>query len=86
MLKNFDQKDYSKALEILEWKEEKRSLDLVEHINIILLGFLRAVIMADNKDAGYIRGVEIGKRNVEAGLKIGASVSVLGSIGFTIDG
>lgn len=28
----------------------------------------------------------MGKRDVEAGLKVGASISVLGSIGFTVDG
>ena len=42
--------------------------------------------MADNKDASYIRGIEVGKRDVEAGIKVGASISVLGSIGFTVDG
>ena len=42
--------------------------------------------MADNKDASYIRGIEIGKRDVEAGLKVGASISILGKIGFTVDG
>ena len=85
-LKNFDQKDYSKALEIMNWKENKSSLTLAEHINVILLGFLRTILMADRQDASFIRGVEVGKREVEAGIKVGASISVLGSIGFTVDG
>lgn len=88
MLKNFDKKDYSRVMEILSWEEKKKDLTLAEHINIILLGILRALVMAgsEGKDGGYIRGIETGKREVEAGLKIGASISVLGGIGFTIDG
>lgn len=53
-----------------------------------MLGILRALVMvgSEGRDGGYIRGIEIGKREVEAGIKVGASISVLGSIGFTVDG
>ena len=42
--------------------------------------------MADRQNASFIRGVEVGKRDVDAGIRLGASMSVLGSIGFTVDG
>lgn len=75
-------------MEILTWQENKRSLTLPEHINVIFLSLLRALVMigSEGKDGGYIRGLEVGKRDVEAGIKMGVSISVLGSIGFTIDG
>lgn len=59
LLKNFDKYDYSKVMEVLSWEEKKRDLTLAEHINIILLGILRALIMAgsEGKDGGYIRGL-----------------------------
>jgi hypothetical protein len=44
------------------------------------------MVGSEGRDGGYIRGIEIGKREVEAGIKVGASISVLGSIGFTVDG
>ena len=57
LLSGFDQKDYSKVLEILKWEEKKRDLSLVEHINVILLGLMRIVFMADRRDATAIRGI-----------------------------
>jgi hypothetical protein len=61
---------------------------LVEHINVILLGILRALVMigSEGKDGDYLRGIEIGKREVEAGLKVGASISVLGTVSLSLDG
>ena len=46
-------------MEVLSWEEKKRDLTLAEHINIILLSILRALIMAgsEGKDGGYIRGL-----------------------------
>jgi hypothetical protein len=65
-IKNFDQKDYSKAVEVLKWEEKKRDLSLVEHINAILLGMLRALAMlgSDGKEGTFIRGIDVGERNV----------------------
>lgn len=58
-IKSFDQKDYSKAVEVLKWDEKKRNLSLAEHINVILLGILRALAMlgSDGKDGNFIRGL-----------------------------
>jgi len=41
---------------------------------------------SEGKEGNFIRGVEVGERSVDAGIKVGASISILGSIGFTIDG
>lgn len=75
-------------MEVLKWEEKKRDLSLVEHINVVLLGLLRALAMlgSDGKEGNYIRGLEVGERSVEAGIKIGATISVLGTVGFTTDG
>lgn len=61
---------------------------MAEHINVIFLGLLRALVMigSEGKDGQYLRGIQIGKRDVEAGLKVGASISVLGTISLTLDG
>ena len=58
----------------------------MEHINVLLLSIFRAIVSYGDKDGSYIRGLEVGKREVEAGLRVGASVSVLGTLTFTIDG
>lgn len=34
----------------------------------------------------FLRGIEVGTREVEAGIKIGASLTVLGTLGITTDG
>lgn len=44
------------------------------------------MIGSEGRNGDYIRGIEIGKREVESGIKVGASISVLGTIGFTVDG
>ena len=44
------------------------------------------MLVVDGKNSDAIRGVDVGKRHVEAGIKIGASISVLGSISFNVDG
>ena len=60
LLKNFDNKDYSRVLDVLSWTEERRSLSLTEHINAFFLSILRAIVMigSTGKDDGsYIRGL-----------------------------
>jgi hypothetical protein len=44
---------------VLKWEEKKRNLSLAEHINVILLGLLRALAMlgSDGKEGNYIRGI-----------------------------
>lgn len=44
LVKNFDQKNYSKVMEIIKWDEKRRSLDLVEHINSFFLSLLEALV------------------------------------------
>jgi hypothetical protein len=44
------------------------------------------MIGSEGKDGDYLRGIEIGKREVEAGLKVGASISVLGTVSLSLDG
>ena len=40
LIKNFDQKDYSRVMEVIKWEESRRSLDLVEHVNSFCLSML----------------------------------------------
>lgn len=44
------------------------------------------MIGSEGKDGDYLRGIQIGKREVEAGLKVGASISVLGTVTLSLDG
>jgi len=44
------------------------------------------MIGSEGRDGDYIRGLEIGKREVEAGFKVGASISVLWTISLSLDG
>lgn len=88
LIKNFDQKNYSKVMEIIKWDEKRRRLDFVEHLNVFFLSLLEAIITigSEGRQVGHIQGIEIGKRDVEVGVKIGATVSILGTIGITTDG
>ena len=45
-----------------------------------------AVVGVRGRDVTFLRGIEIGKREVETGIKIGASLTVLGTLGVTTDG
>ena len=44
------------------------------------------VIGVKDRDVAFLRGIEIGTREVETGIKIGASLTVLGTLGVTSDG
>jgi hypothetical protein len=59
LVKNFDQQNYSKVMEIIKWEESRRSLSLVEHINVFFLSVLEGLIAlgSEGKQVGHIRGV-----------------------------
>jgi hypothetical protein len=88
LVKNVDKIDFSSALDIFKWENKKRSLTLFENLTAFLLSALRGIAAVGIKDPNvtFLRGIEIGTREVESGIKIGASLTVLGTLGVTTDG
>lgn len=88
LVKNVDKIDFSSALDILRWENKKRDLTLFENLTAFFLAALRGIATVGVKDQNvtFLRGIEIGTREVEAGIKIGASLTVLGTLGVTTDG
>ncbi len=87
-IKNIDKIDFSPALEIFRWENKKRDLTVFENFTAFSLAVLRgvAVIGVRDRDVTFLKGIEIGTREVETGIKIGASLTVLGTLGVTTDG
>lgn len=88
MVKNVDKIDFSSALDIFRWENKKRDLTLYENLTVFLLAALRGIATVGVKDPNvtFLRGIEVGTREVEAGIKIGAALTVLGTLGVTTDG
>ena len=88
LVKNIDKIDFSSALDIFRWENNRRSLNLYENLTVFFLAALRGVATVGIKDPNvtFLRGIEVGTREVEAGIKIGASLTVLGTLGVTTDG
>lgn len=40
LVRNFDQKDYSRVMEIIKWEENRRKMDLLEHLSSFFLSVL----------------------------------------------
>ncbi len=54
-----------------------------------MLTYFRALgtlVISDTNRPGYFRGLDVGTREVETGVKVGASLMALGTIGLTMDG
>ena len=54
-----------------------------------MLSYLRALgtlVVTDRGRPSFLRGIDVGTREVETGLKVGASILALGTIGITLDG
>jgi hypothetical protein len=87
-VKNVDKIDFSQALDIFRWENKKRDLTLFENLTSFLLAALRGIATVAIKDQNvtFLRGIDVGAREVEAGIKIGASLTVLGTLGLTTDG
>lgn len=54
-----------------------------------MLTYFRALgtlIVADRGRPTFLRGIDIGTREVETGLKVGASIMALGTIGVSLEG
>lgn len=76
-------------LEITRWDNKKRRLALTEKIQVVMLSYFRALgtlVISDKRRPGHLRGLDIGTREVESGLKVGASILALGTIGVNMDG
>ena len=88
-INNYDQADYSRILEITRWDNKKRRLTFGEKLESLMLSYFRAIgtlVVADTGRPGYLRGIDVGTREVETGLKVGASIMALGTIGINING
>jgi hypothetical protein len=54
-----------------------------------MLSYFRAIgtlVITDRGRPGFLRGIDVGTREVETGLKVGASIMALGTIGINSDG
>ncbi len=54
-----------------------------------MLSYLRALgtlVVTDRGRPSFLRGIDVGTREVETGLKVGASILALGTIGISLDG
>lgn len=54
-----------------------------------MLSYFRAVgtlIISDKGRPGYLRGIDVGTREIETGLKVGGSILALGTIGISVEG
>ena len=88
-ISNYDQADYSRILDILRWDNKKRRLTFGERFESLMLSYLRAVgtlVIADTNRPGYLRGIDVGTREVETGVRVGASIMALGTISISLSG
>lgn len=86
---NFDNADYSHMLEITKWEARRRRLTISEKLQVLMLTYFRAIgtlVVADRGRPTFLRGIDIGTREIETGLKVGASIMALGTIGINLDG
>ncbi len=88
LIKNVDKIDFSSALDIFRWENKKRDLSWYENLTVPFLSALRGLATLGVKDSNvtFLRGINVGTREVEAGIKIGASLTILGTLGVTSDG
>jgi hypothetical protein len=76
-------------LEITRWDNRKRRLNISEKIQVLMLTYFRALgtlVIPERNRPGYLRGIDVGTREVETGLKVGASIMALGAIGVNLNG
>ncbi len=45
-----------------------------------------ATVAIKDRDVTFLRGIDIGTREVDTGIRIGATMTVLGTLGVTTDG
>ena len=79
---------FERALEITRWENMKRRLNLTEKVQTLIYSYFRSVgalAFRDNRSA-LIKGLNIGHREVESGIKVGTSLMALGTIGMTAEG
>jgi len=84
-----DRVDLSNALDLINWENKFRKLTVVEYILVVLasaLGSFLNIFTMKHSEHKNIKGIDIGHREVDAGIQIGASLTVLGNVGLTIDG
>jgi len=88
LVKNIDKIDFSPALDIIRWENKRRDLTVFENLTAFFMAVLRGVVVVGvrDRDVTFLRGIEIGEREVETGIKIGASLTVLGTLGVTTEG
>lgn len=87
-IREYDQADYQRILEITRWENQKRKLTWTENFQSLILTVFRGIgtlVYADDRE-NVIKGIHIGHREVESGIKVGGSIMTLGTIGFTVDG
>ena len=85
----WDRIDYSPLLEIIKWEEKKKKLTFTEKLQTLIFTYFRSIgtlVVTDKSRSGFMRGLEVGTREVETGVKIGSSIMALGSIGVTTEG
>lgn len=75
-------------MQIIKWEEKRRSLDIIEHITAFFLSIIEALVTigSERRQAPHIKGIQVGKRDVEVGVKIGVTATILGTIGITTEG
>lgn len=85
---NFDQIDYSPSLEINKWEDRRRKLNFGEKMHVMFLAYLRGIgtLVINDRRPTFLRGLDIGVREVEAGIKVGSSLMTLGTITASTDG
>ena len=86
---NYDQVDYSRILDITRWDNRKRRLTFTEKLEVLMLSYFRALgtlVITDTGRPGYLRGIDVGTREVETSVKVGASIMALGTISVGLNG
>lgn len=82
VVSNYDRINYEKALDILRYTEERRGMML--HEFLFTLGVLSVKFIAQlffkNIDVSTFRGISVGVRDSEVGIKIGSGVAVIGEV------
>lgn len=89
LISGYDQIDYSPMLEIIRMDNKKRRLTITESIQVLIYSYFRALgnlVVSDTRRSKTLRGIDIGTREVESGLKVGSSILALGAIGINASG
>ena len=89
LVRNYDlNHSYERVLEITKWDVNRRRLKFTEKIQTLIYSYFRALgaLAFKDKRSELIRGLHVGDREVECGVKVGSSIMALGTIGLTMDG